>query len=756
MSNINDFVIENGVLTKYLGKDSEVVIPNSVKKIAAKAFCTRNTFKNITIPDTVGEIEEYAFSFCPPIECVTIKSAGIKIPSKAFYLTPVIEFVLPEGFLATEENRSVSFLPYVKTLSNKEAAYIWLYHGDKWIAKVQQERGNVREIAKEMLLLVKNVDIITPKRMTRLAGFLEWASSDITAEIAKAFCEMVFEKDEKLYQKFEKLDIVQELLKGQNIEPEEPIEAYVEEMLQKKPLHPDANVFTKGIPYAGKKTLCSPRLLNALVSEYLYKVETYRNPNCNFLLLEIPQNVKLDALISKDADVISASLDRLELSQALEKLVYRMKSYRQWMYAYARFATNESIERLTQSAPYGSSSEKKYWRDNLEVALLISEEKSAVDYLEKKGRLEQYAALRGMSLQDYRDAHSIPDFGFDSTGAKKYNVDGNEFEVRIADNFTLIITDAKTGKIVKSISKKTAEGAKAAEDFAALKKSIDEFYKKRIEYAKKIYITGEKISEQNWNSTYMKNPLFCPLVESLIWQDDNGIFFDVSQGVCRDVAGAKFEPAGAVRIAHVLDMTGEQIDSWQKCIINAKKTLLIEQVWEPISVDEHVIDIAHRYDGCVITKQERNELKKLLKSKAIDVRSEEQTGEFDHRAGKYVYDNRGTMLLGSCFKIKYEVNEDNGDTTLGVASSKLRGDEITREFNTIIFELDRIIVKSLIAKDNVEALTDDILKTFTCAQISMFLDNALKSDSTHCTARLMDYKNAHFETSDPFDMFVLE
>ena len=233
MSNINDFVIENGELKEYIGNDTEVVIPNSVKKIAAKAFCTRNTFKNITIPDTVGEIEEYAFSFCPSIECVTIKSAGIKIPSKAFYLTSVIEFVLPEGFLATEENRSVSFLPYVKTLSNKEAAYIWLYHGDKWIAKVQQERRNVREIAKEILLLVKNVDIITPKRMTRLAGFLEWASSDITAEIAKAFCDMVFEKDEKLYQKFEKLDIVQQLLKGQNIEPEEPIEAYVEEMLKK-------------------------------------------------------------------------------------------------------------------------------------------------------------------------------------------------------------------------------------------------------------------------------------------------------------------------------------------------------------------------------------------------------------------------------------------------------------------------------------------------------------------------------------------
>ena len=47
MSNLNDFVIENGVLKKYKGKDSEVTIPNSVTEIGGSAFFgLHNSFKH--------------------------------------------------------------------------------------------------------------------------------------------------------------------------------------------------------------------------------------------------------------------------------------------------------------------------------------------------------------------------------------------------------------------------------------------------------------------------------------------------------------------------------------------------------------------------------------------------------------------------------------------------------------------------------------------------------------------------------------
>lgn len=54
MSNINDFVIENGVLTKYTGAGEDVVITDSVTSIGKHAFVCCTNLTNITIPDMVA------------------------------------------------------------------------------------------------------------------------------------------------------------------------------------------------------------------------------------------------------------------------------------------------------------------------------------------------------------------------------------------------------------------------------------------------------------------------------------------------------------------------------------------------------------------------------------------------------------------------------------------------------------------------------------------------------------------------------
>ena len=38
MSNASDFIIENGVLTKYIGPGGDVIIPEGVTEIGFKAF----------------------------------------------------------------------------------------------------------------------------------------------------------------------------------------------------------------------------------------------------------------------------------------------------------------------------------------------------------------------------------------------------------------------------------------------------------------------------------------------------------------------------------------------------------------------------------------------------------------------------------------------------------------------------------------------------------------------------------------------
>lgn len=72
MSNANDFVIENGVLKKYTGKDENVAIPEGVTVIGGSAFKSCKKLTSVTIPDSVTEIGDSVFSECTNLTSITI------------------------------------------------------------------------------------------------------------------------------------------------------------------------------------------------------------------------------------------------------------------------------------------------------------------------------------------------------------------------------------------------------------------------------------------------------------------------------------------------------------------------------------------------------------------------------------------------------------------------------------------------------------------------------------------------------------
>lgn len=84
MSNINDFVIENGVLKKYTGTDSDVIIPDSVAVIGWGAFKECKNFTSVTIPDSVTKIGACAFEGCKNLTSVTIPDSVTEIGYCAF------------------------------------------------------------------------------------------------------------------------------------------------------------------------------------------------------------------------------------------------------------------------------------------------------------------------------------------------------------------------------------------------------------------------------------------------------------------------------------------------------------------------------------------------------------------------------------------------------------------------------------------------------------------------------------------------
>ena len=107
MSNANEFIIENGVLKKYVGPGGDVVIPEGVTEIGDSAFANSANLVSISLPESVlkigfqsfrncatlqrfsagkiVQIESTAFANCKSLKNVEIPAFGVEIDDDAFH-----------------------------------------------------------------------------------------------------------------------------------------------------------------------------------------------------------------------------------------------------------------------------------------------------------------------------------------------------------------------------------------------------------------------------------------------------------------------------------------------------------------------------------------------------------------------------------------------------------------------------------------------------------------------------------------------
>ena len=88
MSNASDFIIENGVLKKYVGPGGDVVIPEGVCSIGMRVFMRRTDIReNITsirLPISVTSVDDSAFTRCDGLKFFEALNPYIKISMLAF------------------------------------------------------------------------------------------------------------------------------------------------------------------------------------------------------------------------------------------------------------------------------------------------------------------------------------------------------------------------------------------------------------------------------------------------------------------------------------------------------------------------------------------------------------------------------------------------------------------------------------------------------------------------------------------------
>jgi len=125
----SDFVIEDGILTKYNGSGGAVVIPNGVTGIGIGAFRWLTNITSVTIPDSVTSIGEDAFFQCQDLTSVKMGN-GIKIIGDAAFdmcknLTSIIipDSVMFIGRLAFRGSGLTSVTIGKSVISIDEAAF---------------------------------------------------------------------------------------------------------------------------------------------------------------------------------------------------------------------------------------------------------------------------------------------------------------------------------------------------------------------------------------------------------------------------------------------------------------------------------------------------------------------------------------------------------------------------------------------------------------------------------------------------------
>lgn len=86
-----DFVIEDGILRKYVGNEKIVEIPSGIKKIGTLAFEEHKEIEKVIMPDGLVEIGSMAFAGCSNLEEIIIPKSVKIMYSEMFYGTKWLE-----------------------------------------------------------------------------------------------------------------------------------------------------------------------------------------------------------------------------------------------------------------------------------------------------------------------------------------------------------------------------------------------------------------------------------------------------------------------------------------------------------------------------------------------------------------------------------------------------------------------------------------------------------------------------------------
>lgn len=122
---LSDLEIEYGVLRRYKGNNSYVILPDCIKEIGSNAFLAARNLRIAVLPDSITKIGAQAFSECRQLVKLRIPDTVILIGKGAFSgCKSLTEFTIPNGiqtvagdtFWGCTALKSVQFPPSLRRI----------------------------------------------------------------------------------------------------------------------------------------------------------------------------------------------------------------------------------------------------------------------------------------------------------------------------------------------------------------------------------------------------------------------------------------------------------------------------------------------------------------------------------------------------------------------------------------------------------------------------------------------------------------
>ena len=460
-----------------------------------------------------------------------------------------------------------------------------------------------------------------------------------------------------------------------------------------------------------------------------------------FLLVSYGSQMGKGYHFDSDSDAAAKLLSYDSLCEAMDVVSNHLDgpNYPTILPLLCRYGNAKQIKILTDSWKtwYGQKGRKA--QAVLIDALVLSDTRQAVVWLEKNASLENYAKLRGITVDEVYD-RNLFDFGFDESGKRIFDLGVTMIEVTLTPALGLELYDTAKKKTVRSIPKREVDPdiqKKAADDLADMKQNLKKAAKIKSDHLYAAYLDAAEFDAEEWKKTYLTNPFLRQIARLLVWNQAGCYFTLIGDNPVNSDEQPFMLGEEPIRVAHPMEMKQEEIKAWQQYFSSNDLKQLFLQVWEPAYQEADFRE--DRYEGCRI-----NPL--YLKSKQkLGIECEWYEAEY--------YESHFLRIEG------FDVDAQSapyveGDKTEYLEITSLCPKTWNRRASSVIAYLDRITVWNRVRKDDITVM--DMMPGFTLAQITEFISEAQEANANNVLAALLEYKNNNFSDFDPMDEFTLE